>query len=116
MKKKLNIDTITNELTESAFFSRNRQQTEEPKPAPSPAPLPHKPAPEHQPDTFVRTNARTPVRRAITRYAFEFYQDQIESLRTMSLAEKQRGEKGSMSEMVREALDMYIAKRKANDR
>ena len=58
-------------------------------------------------------SVRTPVRskRTITRYAFEFFQDQIESLRQFSLEEKVRGEKGSMSEMVREALDMYIAKR-----
>ena len=55
--------------------------------------------------------ARTPVRRTITRYAFEFFQDQIESLRTFSLEEKTRGEKGSMSEMVREAIDAYLAKR-----
>ncbi len=55
--------------------------------------------------------ARTPVRRTITRYAFEFFQDQIDSLRRFALEEKTQGEKGSMSEMVREALDMYIAKR-----
>lgn len=55
--------------------------------------------------------ARTPARRAITRYAFEFFQDQIESLRRFSLEEKVRGERGSISGMVREALDTYIAKR-----
>ncbi len=57
---------------------------------------------------------RTPVRvkRTITRYAFEFFQDQIETLKQFSLDEQLRGEKGSMSQMVREALDMYIAKRK----
>ena len=59
----------------------------------------------------VRPTARTPVRRDITRYAFEFFQDQIETLREFSLDEKLRGEKGSMSEMVREALDTYIAHR-----
>jgi len=47
----------------------------------------------------------------IRRYAFEFFQDQIEKLRDFSLEEKLRSEKGSMSEMVREAVDMYIAKR-----
>lgn len=54
---------------------------------------------------------RTPVRRTITRYAFEFFQDQIEKLRKISLEEKIRGDKGSMSEMVREALDDYLAKK-----
>jgi hypothetical protein len=57
---------------------------------------------------------RTPVRtkRTITRYAFEFFQDQIETLKRFSLEEQLRGEKGSMSQMVREALDAFISKRR----
>src|SRR5262245_36419660 len=55
-----------------------------------------------------RPYARTGRQRRITRYAFEFYQDQIEQLQEFSLAEKHRGEKGSMSQMVREAIDSYI--------
>ena len=60
---------------------------------------------------------RTPVRikRTITRYAFEFFQDQIETLKKFSIEEQIRGEKGSMSQMVREALDAYIAKRKRTE-
>lgn len=60
---------------------------------------------------------RTPVRikRTITRYAFEFFQDQIETLKSFSLEEQMRGEKGSMSQMVREAVDAYIAKRKRTE-
>src|SRR6266536_911639 len=60
----------------------------------------------------VRSYARTPVRRQLTRYAFEFYQDQVEELRRLSLEEKMQGEKGSMSEMVREAIDAYLTKKK----
>ena len=63
----------------------------------------------------VRTNARTPVRRQLTRYAFEFYQDQVEELRRLSLEEKLQGGKGSMSEMVREAIDDYLAQKKPTD-
>jgi hypothetical protein len=63
----------------------------------------------------VRPIARTPVRRTITRYAFEFYQDQIDTLRKTSLEEKMNGEKGSMSEMVREAIDLYIKKIKRTE-
>lgn len=59
----------------------------------------------------VRAYGRTGVKRTITRYAFEFYQDQIDTLRGLSLEDKLNGEKGSMSEMVREALDMYITKK-----
>jgi hypothetical protein len=61
--------------------------------------------------TPVAPSARTSGRRTITRYAFEFFQDQIETLRHLSLEEKSRGEKGSMSEMVREAVDTYISRR-----
>jgi hypothetical protein len=63
----------------------------------------------------VRPSVRTPVRRFITRYAFEFYQDQLDWLRSTSLEEKARGEQGSMSKMVREALDSYIAKKKRGE-
>ena len=68
------------------------------------------PTPETR--TPVRAYGRTGVRRVITRYAFEFYLDQIEDLRRISLEDKLQGERGSMSEMVREAIDQYIAKRK----
>jgi hypothetical protein len=63
----------------------------------------------------VRAYARTPVRRQLTRYAFEFYQDQVEELRRISLEEKIQGGKGSMSEMVREAIDKYLAQKKRTD-
>ncbi len=116
MKKKLQTDTITNELEASAFFAHKKPSVEQTKPEPEPTQQPRiEAAHKHQVNQPARTNARTPVRRTITRYAFEFFQDQIESLRKMSLEEKQRGEKGSMSEMVREAIDMYIAKRNNTD-
>jgi hypothetical protein len=60
----------------------------------------------------VRTGVRASVRRQLTRYAFEFYQDQVEELRQISLKEKMQGGKGSMSEMVREAIDEYLVKKK----
>ena len=88
---------------------------------PVPPPSTHPPT-EQQDKTYrtdgeppVRTNARTPVRRQLTRYAFEFYQDQVEELRRLSLEEKMQGEKGSMSEMVREAIDKYLAQKKRTD-
>jgi hypothetical protein len=39
----------------------------------------------------------------------------VESLRRFSLEEKARGEKGSMSQMVREAIDAYLARRNRRD-
>jgi hypothetical protein len=59
-----------------------------------------------------RVNARTPVRphgkRIITRNSFEIYEDQMESLRKRSFQEKMEGKLGSMSQMVREAIDAYL--------
>jgi hypothetical protein len=62
-----------------------------------------------------RANARTPVRpngkRIITRNAFEIYEDQMNSLRKLSLEEKMNGKLGSMSAMVRDAIDSYLQKK-----
>ena len=59
-----------------------------------------------------RVNARTPVRpngkRIITRNSFEIYEDQMDALRKFSLQEKMEGKLGSMSHMVREAIDAYL--------
>jgi hypothetical protein len=57
-------------------------------------------------------SGRPDGRRRTTRYPFELYQDQIDALKAFSLEEKASGEKGSMSQMVRDALDTYIAARK----
>ena len=69
---------------------------------------PHRQTPE-------RENARTPVRpsgkRIITRNSFEIYEDQMDSLRKLSLQEKMEGKIGSMSQMVREAIGDYLQKR-----
>ncbi|MCC7106243.1 MAG: hypothetical protein IT307_13960 [Chloroflexi bacterium] len=59
--------------------------------------------------------SRTPVRtygRTLARIPFEIYQDQHAALKQFSLDEQTRGEKGSMSQMVREALDEYITRRR----
>lgn len=89
------IKTLANQLTEEVAQEKKEQKLEN--------------STEVRPS--VRPYSRTGNKRTITRYAFEFYQDQIDTLRKFSLDEKLHGEKGSMSEMVREALDMFIAKR-----
>jgi len=45
------------------------------------------------------------------RHPFEVYQDQLEDLRHLALEDRMRGGAGSMSLMVREALDRLIAAR-----
>src|SRR5438105_4244272 len=59
----------------------------------------------------VKANARTGERRMIARFSYELYVDQAEALRTLSLEAQLRGEKGSMSEMVREAIEDYLTRR-----
>ena len=84
----------------------------------SPSSLPEKPViQEEQPNQVKpeRANARTPVRpngkRIITRNAFEIYEDQMDRLRKISLEEKMNGKLGSMSAMVREAIDAYLQRK-----
>ena len=48
-------------------------------------------------------------RRAIARKSFEVFQDQFDTLKRLALEDQLHGGKGNMSEMVREALDRFIA-------
>jgi hypothetical protein len=64
-----------------------------------------------------RPNVPTPHRpngrRIITRNSFEIYEDQMDDLRREAYEEKVAGGIGSMSKMVREAIDTYLEKRQA---
>lgn len=136
MKKTLNVEAMQSELSTSAFFQALSPSSPAPKkkparPKPSqqkaqavspPRPVSTVPvlaATEITERTSLQPDARTPLRpsvrpfgrRIITRYAFEFFQDQLQHLKRFSLDEKYRDEKGSMSQMVREALDAYISRR-----
>jgi hypothetical protein len=85
-----------------------------PRPIPQHSPIQEAESPNIQPSQTIpeRVNARTPVRpsgkRIITRNSFEIYEDQMESLRKLSFQEKMDGKLGSMSHMVREAIDAYL--------
>jgi hypothetical protein len=62
------------------------------------------------PDLAPKSNVnKRPVK---PRHGFDIYWDQYEALVKWSNEEKLQGDTGSMSAMVREALDDYIAKRK----
>jgi hypothetical protein len=83
-----------------------------PTPQDSPAPAVERPVNEPSQAIPERVNARTPVRpigkRIITRNSFEIYEDQMDALRKLSLQEKMEGKVGSMSQMVRDAIDAYL--------
>lgn len=66
----------------------------------------------------VRPNDRPPVhpgKRIITRNSFELYEDQMDSLRDLAYLEKKQGNVGSMSAMVRDAIDDYLAQKSSNE-
>src|SRR5687768_6761626 len=107
MSKKINIGEIANELSSSVFFKRREEGAQERGDAEGISKT-EKPQPEgNQPVRPVRTR----VRRITQRYPFEFYQDQIETLRRLSAEERLQGGLGSMSAMVREAIDEFLEKR-----
>ena len=51
----------------------------------------------------------------MTRHAFEVYTDQIERLRELAFRERMAGEVGSMSKMVRDAIDRLIKERSGGE-
>ena len=114
MNKKLNTADITNELSGASSFFRARPATSQPAKPPVtevfqeksqgvPVPVPPYGVP------------RTPVppRRAIRqRQPFDIFEDQYRELKQIAEDERGAGLPGSMSRMVREAIDAYLAKRK----
>ena len=59
-----------------------------------------------------RPNVR-PKERKKVRHTFDIYADQYDELKQLALEDRMRGGAGSMSAMVREAIDEYIAKVRA---
>jgi hypothetical protein len=119
MTKKLNITSITNELEGSAFFPSRKT----PSVSPTRQPVGDEPKPSEviiqtiEAKQLVPERANAPTvqrpneKRIITRNSFEIYEDQMDSLRKISYQEKTAGKLGSMSGMVREAIDTYLQKR-----
>jgi hypothetical protein len=128
--KKLNTDSITNELVNSSFFPRTPQKREEvtpmsPQPAPiksvdhvlplpSVKPLPIKPAPVAKP-VPAAVPAPAPAGRRYVRKTFDFYEDQISYLTKASLEDRLAGKDSSMNSMVREAVDSFIRERRKKE-
>jgi hypothetical protein len=133
MIKKYDLSKVQNELkgASSYFKSPAAQPTEEPAGEVSPAAskddapvqanrtprtlAPPKPVADADPTVPAITDARSSVRpggrtpvRSVSRYAFEFYQDQIAELKDRSLQERIQGGSGNMSQMVRLAIDEYL--------
>src|SRR5690242_3054922 len=84
----------------------NMPPIEKPKPQPA---IPAIPTPVPP----VRGVPPVASRRKIkSRHPFDIYQDQLEELRKLALEERMQGGVGSMSAMVREAIDALINKKR----
>jgi hypothetical protein len=114
MTKKLNVDAISQELAGSVFF---------PSKKPTPPTLPdnkeENPPTDNQPVPPVRDVRPVPLvppvplkRVMKQRWPVDVYQDQYESLKALASEERKQGGPGSMSAMVREALDKLIVERR----
>jgi hypothetical protein len=103
------VPTLKSPLAGMPAIGKPRQAVRPPTPPHVAESQPDAPAQRPIPE---RGNARTPVRpngkRIITRNSFEIYEDQMDALRKLSFQEKMEGKLGSMSQMVREAIDAYL--------
>ena len=54
---------------------------------------------------------RPDKKRILVRRGFEWYEDQLNALKRLSIQEQLEGKPGSMSAMVRKALDEYLQKK-----
>ncbi len=128
MKKRLNTDAIANELAGSVFFpsktvntssdnsdeerSTQSTATQESAERKELSPALGEPKKEVQPYVPSVRTPRTGTKRLIIRHPFELYQDQVEALRQLSVEERKEGGTGSMSRMVREAIDEYLKQKR----
>jgi hypothetical protein len=78
-------------------------------------PLPDRPTARPSSDATSRPTDRPTGRRLLVRRGFEWYEDQLAALKKLSLEEQMEGRDGSMSAMVRQAVDDYLKKRR-NDK
>src|SRR4051794_21807980 len=116
MSKKLNIAGVQNELAGGSAFFPSYTSRQEPVPPAAPRPAiptpstdaPVRPVRDGRPVRPVRDQQK----RYMRRHPFEIYDDQYQSLRDLALQERMQGDVGSMSAMVREALDAFIEKRR----
>lgn len=125
MKKKLNEAGIVNELSgRSVFFS---DPTPPRAQSHSPAFQQHDEEQQTERKT-VRKSERTenrseyrsekrtpsslPIKRSTKRYSFEFFADQIVTLKQLKRQAEDRGESLTLSDIVRQALDEYLKDKK----
>src|SRR3954466_9485105 len=125
MSKKLNIAAVQNELSGGSAFFPNYTNKQNPQAEPANRPdesviipttsvTPVPPVRPVLPVPPVRgKDAKPGLKRVMkSRHPFDIYEDQYHALRDLALRERMQGGVGSMSAMVREAIDSFIEKRR----
>ena len=109
IKERPNPDKIANELAAgSAFFRKAAPEPAAPvQLAPAPVPAAAAPMPEPAANPAPVRPGRE-ARRQMIRHPFELYLDQLERLRERADEQRRAGGVGSMSRMVRDAIDRYL--------
>lgn len=113
-KKRAIYSNAENELTTgSAFFpgylKPGGAAHTPPSPDPAPGAEPQSTAVPPKDTTAASATLSTrPERRVMVRHSFEVYIDQVESLRACADIQRRRGDPGSMSRIVRKAIDSYL--------
>jgi hypothetical protein len=113
MKERPTPDKVANELSGASVFFRRPAAPADADPAPNaqvsaPAPPASAAAPTAAPATRTGVRPGRPTKRQMIRHPFELYMDQLERLRERAEDQRRRGEPGSMSRMVREAIDRFL--------
>ena len=124
MTKKLDTASITNDLAQTAFFRQNSQSVNQQE-APTPS-LPENSVRQEEQlngsitdratarpgdEATYRPDDRLTGKGILVRRGFEWREDQLRALKKLSLKEQLEGKPGSMSQMVRDALDEYLRRR-----
>lgn len=113
MKKKLNVESITNDLEGSAFFpSKPSSPTPLPDQTTAEDTIPNPVPPVRDVRPVLPVRSVPPKRVMKQRWPIDIYQDQYETLKQLALDERKNGGVGSMSAMIREAIDKLIAGRR----
>ncbi|MDP9367524.1 MAG: hypothetical protein M3Q03_04475, partial [Chloroflexota bacterium] len=105
-KQRPDPNKIANELRGASSFFKRPDAPAPQESTPSEeivSPPPGQPVPAQESAPPVR-----PLKRQMIRHPFELYMDQLDRLREVAEEQRQRGEAGSMSKMVRDAIDRYL--------
>ena len=99
----------------------NEPKKEAPPKEQTPAPLkptarpPDEPTRRPDDERVNRSEDRATGKGVLVRRGFEWREDQLRALKKLSLAQQLEGKPGSMSQMVRDALDDYLKKKRASE-